>query len=68
MTEVTTIESVVLQEIRRRWPHHTLDTILDDRTGLAHVLEHVSQRCGVAVYGRIITGMDIVKAVGRAKS
>ncbi len=68
MTEVTTINAVVLQEIQRRWPRHTLDTILDDRPGLAHVLEHISQRCGVAVYGRIITGRDIVAAVGRAKS
>ena len=68
MTEVTTIETVVLQEIRRQWPGHTLDTILNDRTGLAHVLEQIGQRCGVAVYGRIITGMDIVTAVGRAKS
>jgi hypothetical protein len=68
MNEVMTIDSVVLQEIRRKWPRHTLDTILDDRTGLSHVLEHIGQRCGVAVYGRIITGMDIVKAVGRAKS
>jgi len=67
MTEVTTIDTVVLQEIRRHWPDHTLDTILDDRTGLAHVLEHIGQRCGVAVYGRIITGRDIFAAVGRAK-
>ena len=41
MTEVTTIETVVLQEIRRKWPRHTMDTVLDDRTGLAHVREHI---------------------------
>lgn len=68
MTQIKTIESVVLQELRRRWPGHTLDTTIDDRTGLSHVLEEVSHVCGVAVYGRIITGRDIVAAVGRVKS
>ncbi|AFK62911.1 hypothetical protein TKWG_14165 [Advenella kashmirensis WT001] len=67
MTEVMTIDAVVLQEIRRKWPRHTLDTILDDRTGLAPVLEHIGQRCGVAVYGKFYTGRCIVRAVEGAR-
>lgn len=67
MTEVTTIDTVVLQEIRRRWPRHTLDTILDDRTGLSPVLEHIGQRCGVAVYGKFYTGRCVVRAVEGAR-
>ena len=67
MDEVMSIDAVVLQEIRRKWPRHTLDTILDDRKHLAPVLEHIGQRCGVAVYGRFYTGRDIVRAVEGAR-
>jgi hypothetical protein len=67
MDEVMTIDAVVLQEIRRKWPRHTLDTILDDRKGLASVLEYIELRCGVAVYGKFYTGRDIVRAVEGAR-
>lgn len=67
MNDVMTIDAVVLQEIRRKWPRHTLDTILDDRTCLASVLEHIGQRCGVAVYGKFYNGRDIVRAVEGAR-
>jgi len=67
MNEVMTIGAVVLQEIRRQWPDHTLDTVLSDREGLASVLEHIGQRCGVAVYGKFYTGRCIVRAVEGAR-
>ena len=67
MDEVMTIDAMVLQEIQRKWPRHTLDTILDDRAGLSEVLEHIGERSGIAVYGKFYTGRDIVRALGRTK-
>jgi hypothetical protein len=67
MDEVMTIDAMVLQEIRRKWPHYTLDTVLDDLRGLSEVLERIEARSGVAVYGTFYTGRDIVRALGRTK-
>lgn len=68
MNEVMTIDAMVLQEIRRKWPRYTLDTFLDDLRGLSEVLERIEERSGVAVYGKFYTGRDIVRAVENSKS
>ncbi len=68
MDEVMTIDDMVLQEIRCKWPHYTLDTFLDDLRGLSEVLERIEERSGIAIYGRFYAGRDIVRAVENAKS
>ena len=67
MDEVMTIDAMVLQEIRRKWPSHTLDTILDDRIGLSEVLERIEERSGIAIYGRFYAGRDIVRMIEQSK-
>ena len=67
MDEIMTIDAMVLQEIRRKWPWHNLDTILIDRRGLSEVLDRIEARSGVAAYGTFYTGHDIVRNIERAR-
>lgn len=67
MDEIMTIDAMVLQEIRLKWPWHNLDTILIDRRGLSEVLDRIEARSGVAVYGTFHTGRDIVRMIERSK-
>ena len=67
MDEIMTIDAMVLQEIQRKWPRHTLDTLLDDRCGLSEVLDCIEERSGIAVYGKFYTGHDIVRMIEQSK-
>lgn len=63
MISVQTIEQLVLTHIRQQLPRHDLKTEITDRKRLAHILDDIGHDCGVAIYGHIRTGQDIVRFI-----
>ena len=63
MIPVQTIEHLVLNHIRHQLPRHDLKTEITDRKRLAHMLNDIGHDCGVAIYGQIRSGQDIVRFI-----
>ena len=68
MTQIQSIEHLVLAHIRHQLPRHDLRTEITDRKRLAHLLDDIGHDCGVAIYGPIRTGQDIVQFIQDRRS
>jgi len=63
MIPVQTIEQLVLTHIRHQLPRHGLETPIKNRRQLHGLLDDIGHDCGVAIYGPIETGSDIVRFI-----
>jgi len=63
MIPVQTIEQLVLVHVRHQLPRHDLKTEIKDRKRLANLLEDIGHDCGIAIYGPINSGDDIVRFI-----
>lgn len=63
MISVQTIEQMVLVHIRHQLPRHGLETPIKNRRQLHALLDDIGHDCGVAIYGSIETGNDIVRFI-----
>ena len=63
MISVQTIEQLVLTHIRHQLPRHDLTTPIRNRRQLNGLLDDIGHDCGVAIYGPIETGSDIVRFI-----
>lgn len=63
MLPVQTIEQLVLIHLRHKLPRYDLETPIQDWNRLAHLLDDIGHDCGIAIYGPIRTGNDIVRFI-----